>query len=844
MSSSLHNDTIPNAEKQRSALIEFCQFFVDNAPENTFTTVCGFIPGKSGAAFIEVIPANAATMAEQILRHSHDVGTNVYFFTGILGERPAPGKRGDEALTIGSNVLRVDLDIYVVGKTKEEAVEYLENFTPRPTIIWDTGRGIQAAWELEEFCTDKFRIKAINKWLEKEFEKYGADTTSDLARVLRAPFTFNYKTDPESPTRIIAIHHDRVYKLDDFGWLSPETFVYGEPVVLEDIPSTFLADIQKINKHIHARIFSEATAIADNAPTRSDGRVDRSRNDWFIACSLVTLGYTRGQIMAVLTHSTWLSGSRFQERKNYSYVNSTIQKAVGHIDGDSDQYFEGKRFVPERMMRKIIKSGADFLRLTGMDTEQVDGLWYFNDGVYRRTGVQFVREEVVSRLGDKWRSNYAEETIKFMASRRDIPTYSIYQEPIRHTAETCYINTLSGMLNVATGQLLPHDPNTISFMQLPVRYNPEATSGVIDSFIRQIIAVAAEDVEDAEEIKDETREDREKRAEEDAKDVEATINVFWEFVGYCLLQDCRFKKAMLLIGPRDTGKSTILDLLKRFLGQYNTISTSLQDICDARFDAANMMNRLANIYPDLAGTELKDSGKFKAMTSGDPIKGERKYEHAVSFYPTAKHIYSTNAHVPTKDPEVEAFVERWIIFKLQKTFHFTPQGDEDAANTRKIDELATGENLSEMLNLALAGLRRLLVQGGFSSSRRVTKATDEYHAMLDSVYAFWEATTEPDPDPKDGAFIPKAKARDAYVLWCGGGEDRYQLSGGLYNRRLQAILKKLGIREGRPKAPDPDGKRPEGWYGRKWKDGCEPKAGLTLLTKRVEGINKSRHTQP
>ncbi len=746
------------------SLGNFFSFIFEGVAPELYTTIIGF-NGRSGATFIESFTVDAvAKIVECVQCHRNDPKTNIYFRTSYLAEKPAPGKRGDEDATVGTNLLWLDLDVYNTGKSHEEALDALENFIPKPTVIWFTGRGIQACWRLLEFCDDKFAIKARNKWLEEQFRAYGSDNTSDLSRVFRVPTTLNHKTDPPRQAEIKQIRMDRIYTLADFGWSAPEPFVYGEPILEEPLPDNFLSTIREQSQMVYERIYTEATARKANAPLTDSGqRIDRSKNDWFIACSLLSFGYTKGQIMQVLTHEVWFSGARFRERRKYDYINRTLQKAVGNVDGDPDQYFENKRFVPERLYRAIVKGGGRFLRLTGVDDALADGIWYYSDGIYSRNGEQFIREEAVQRLGTLWKSVHAEETIKHCRADRDIPTHSVYVKPVRHSLETCQVNTLSGVLNVATGVLEPHNPNVISFVQLPVRYNPEITTTVVADFIRQVLP-------------------------DDA------IATFWEFIGYCLLQDCRYKKILFFIGERDTGKSTILDLLKRFLGQNNTVSTSLQDLADKHFEKIRILNKLANIYPDLSATKLKDAGTLKAISSGDSVSGERKYENSVDFYPTAKHVYSGNAYVPTADPEIDAYVERWIVIPLARIFR--PQ---QGADTRLIDKLATPENLSEMLNLALNGLRRLLTQDGFSEGESLSQALDEYRGILDSVYAFIVTQTEPD----DEGYIIKDEMMRRYRDWC--GEDRNAVGEPKFFRRMKYLIKRPDLRmtEGKKSLPRP-----------------------------------------
>jgi hypothetical protein len=106
----------------------------------------------------------------------------------------------------------VDLDVGE-GKgytSKEEALQALDKFIedaelPPPVKI-DSGGGVHAYWVFDEDVpasewkpyAEKFKELCVSKGL-----KIDPVVTADLARILRCPDTFNYKTDPPVPTKLL-----------------------------------------------------------------------------------------------------------------------------------------------------------------------------------------------------------------------------------------------------------------------------------------------------------------------------------------------------------------------------------------------------------------------------------------------------------------------------------------------------------------------------------------------------------------------------------------------------------------------------------------------------------------
>ena len=120
------------------------------------------------------------------------------------------------------------------------------------------------------------------------------------------------------------------------------------------------------------------------------------------------------------------------------------------------------------------------------------------------------------------------------------------------------------------------------------------------------------------------------------------IPLIEEILGWCLLPDARFQKAVMLTGEGENGKSVFLDLIGDLLGDANVSNVALHDLEDNRFRAAELYGKLANIFADLDERGLKSSTMFKTLTTGDRVTAERKHAHPFSFRSYAKLLFSAN----------------------------------------------------------------------------------------------------------------------------------------------------------------------------------------------------------
>jgi putative DNA primase/helicase len=227
-----------------------------------------------------------------------------------------------------------------------------------------------------------------------------------------------------------------------------------------------------------------------------------------------------------------------------------------------------------------------------------------------------------------------------------------------------------------------------------------------------------------------------------------------EFAGYTLHHwGLPHHKALFLVGPTASGKSTFLDAINAMLGEGTVTSLTPQQLTTERFSGAELFGKWANIRNDIPAATVENTGMFKEIIGGDPIKAERKRKDPFHFEPKAKHLYSAN-ELPSTDTDDEAFYRRILLVPFPET---VPKAERD----KTLDDTFQGEELSGILNWALEGLQRLLANGGFTGDRSPGQTQDTWQKWADSVSRFESAALTSGGEP-----IPKSEVYAAYLEFC------------------------------------------------------------------------------
>ena len=270
-----------------------------------------------------------------------------------------------------------------------------------------------------------------------------------------------------------------------------------------------------------------------------------------------------------------------------------------------------------------------------------------------------------------------------------------------------YILFRNGVLNVETLELLPFSPDYVVTNMIPWDYNPYAKSDLLERVLNDISCSDSE--------------------------IRAVIE---EMGGYCLYRSTRFKKAFILTGEHDNGKSTIIDMICSMLGRENVSSLDMKELGD-RFKTAMLFGKLANLGDDISNEYNADLSLFKKIVSGDLITAEFKGKDAFKFAPYATCVFSANDKPRLNDP-TGAAQNRFVIVPLNAKFvQGTPNFDPKMREKVKAPDV-----IEAFIVLAVNGLRRVLQNDGFTQSAKGIAEAEEYRRQNNPVLSFVDEVGE------------------------------------------------------------------------------------------------------
>jgi len=233
------------------------------------------------------------------------------------------------------------------------------------------------------------------------------------------------------------------------------------------------------------------------------------------------------------------------------------------------------------------------------------------------------------------------------------------------------------------------------------------------------------------------------------------IALLYELCGWCLDRKSPIQKLFFLLGAGANGKSTFLNLLRRFLGPENCSAASLQSLADNRFTMAQLADKLANVFPDLPASGIRDAATIKGLTGGDTMLAENKFERPFNLSNTAKLIFSANK-APRLNEDSDAIWRRLVIVDFPNQF-MGVNADGDL-----IDKLSSAEELSGLLNAALEALQRLRQQKAFTVGTSMESVRRKYLLNSNPVPVFVEERCERNLQ----ASVTKDELYEAFLQFC------------------------------------------------------------------------------
>jgi putative DNA primase/helicase len=244
------------------------------------------------------------------------------------------------------------------------------------------------------------------------------------------------------------------------------------------------------------------------------------------------------------------------------------------------------------------------------------GKWVTCSNEYIFHEVQKYLEEVVTTFSP----SYVRNTIEFTIG-------DILHEECTEASNLLYMPFTNGVLELKTGQLLDHSPDYGFTWQLPRPYSAIAASwvhieGFLDTFCNE---------------------------NQQLKDIA---------VAFCLAVltgRADLQKFLYLFGSGANGKGAFMALLSMLVGKENTHSTTIADLNENRFEAANLKDKRLVLMTD-EDKRVGGLSVFKSATGQDPIRYERKGKDANNFI--FKGMFVVAANSPTFVGDVSFAIKR------------------------------------------------------------------------------------------------------------------------------------------------------------------------------------------
>lgn len=750
-------------------------------------------------------------------------GANIYWTANVCGAGVgAKPSKGDIA---AARFLHVDIDPPKDGSAWDRAAarQKLDNLPIKPSVIINSGNGIQALWALDVRLENWEPIEALNRELAR---RLGGDNCHNIDRLLRLPGTVNYPSPAKVARGCIPVLASLIsanigpgHALADLKAAFPSGAVAGRgtavkpPVALTSRrPVTLLttSDLRRGN-------LAKLQAMIDD-PEAFFRTCNRSSWAHGIACELASEGYTEDQVLGVLlnpanagaAHVTdqpdpWRAAQRAWDSAHRP--RQGVGSLFSHPARGGASVPQGARSHAELLAAasNVEKEDADAIAAIAAETAGLDNIK--RDQVLRalkqRTGLGLCALKSHARSAKSGKPDHlalaqavieqtGPENVIFANDRLWSWTETgvwkgqddrLFKQRIQRICQadgvTVSGNLVTGCLDVLKSEVLSPehsfnvgDPEVVCCLNGQVELQDGLWTLVLhrraDYRTTQLplaFDAAARAPAFLTFLDGVFRDDVDKTEK---------IAALLELMGYTLMAHARHEKFVILLGAGANGKSVLLRVLSALCGDENIAAVQPSKF-DNAFDRAHLDQRLANIISELKQGEVLADAELKAITSGEPSSVSHKYGHPFVMRPFTTCWFGTN-HMPQTRDFSDALFRRAVVLTFNRTF------SEQEQDPKLADKLRA--ELPGILNLCLMAYARAL-EVGFTEPQSSVAAKGAWRLDADQAAQFVEECCDQDP----AAEVSIGETYFDYKMWA----VRQGIKNLLAKRGLRERLTRLGF---------------------------------------------------
>ena len=357
-----------------------------------------------------------------------------------------------------------------------------------------------------------------------------------------------------------------------------------------------------------------------------------------------------------------------------------------------------------------------------MTLEETKQIYHYQDGVYVPGGEIIIEKEI--------EQNYRYEIAnKHIVEIKGHIMRKTYKKRKELDQDLNIINLKNGLYDSLRNKLLPHTPEYHSINQKPIKFDSHATPRLFIKFLKAVLY---------------------------KEDIKTAIDA----MAYSFHRDCPFEYFFKLFGYGSNGKSVYTGLLTALHDIRNVSNVPVSTLVNNRFALADLEFKDVNIDTEVSSITIKDTSILKKLTGGrrQPIRIERKNQHAYDAYIHSKLFFNTNAMSENID-QSDAYYRREIIIQFPNRF------EGNSKDPLLLEKLTNEEELSGIFNMLMNNLRMILRRGDlYLNEKSIEELRLKTERATDPIRFFVEEAIAEDCIEIDWTF--KSVLYDAYIKFC------------------------------------------------------------------------------
>lgn len=440
-----------------------------------------------------------------------------------------------------------------------------------------------------------------------------------------------------------------------------------------------------------------------------------------------------------------------------TYGKWTINRAIAEVNKEQTQYnyapdmLEGSNTLDRHYSMDDMGNAQRFLKLFPhkFKYSYTDKQFYFYDGSYWNLDDMGYIDQYADKVPEAMKNepivipeDVDEEKVKkqwhkFISSSRNHTSKVHMKEELKHhiavkhgefDPDDMLLNTKTGYIDLANGNLYDHDYRKMFSKQANVEYDPKATASLWNKFLKQIF-----------------------------NDDQELIHYVQKCAGYSFTGANVEQNMFLLLGDGSNGKSVLMNTLNNVAGSYakelkpeSIIKTRFSNGSAPNSDIARLEGaRLVTSSEINQGVNF-DEALIKQLTGGEKIVARYLFGSEFEYVPKFKIWMSVN-ELPTIQGTDNG------IWRRIKVIPFNVQITKDQVDPYLEKKLQ--KEFSGILNWILEGAL-MWQKEGLNEPQAVENATVQYRAEMNPIIMFISECCELDSNSETKASILWNKYND------------------------------------------------------------------------------------